>query len=186
LNSPNDLVYRSDGSLYFTDPPFGLPQTFDDRRKELPFSGVFRWSNGQLQRLATDLTGPNGIAFSPDEKVLYVTNWDSARKVVMQYDVAVDGTLTGGRVFADLTAAPGEEALDGIKVDASGNLFVSGPGGVWIFSPDGRHVGTIQAPELPANMAWGGADGKTLFMTGRTSVYRMSVRTGGPRRQTSN
>jgi gluconolactonase len=181
LNSPNDLVYKADGSLYFTDPPFGLPKVYDDPRKELPYSGVFRWSDGRLQLLATDLAGPNGLAFSPDEKFLYVTNWDTAHKVVTRYEVAADGTLRNGRVFFDLTSAPGEEALDGIKVDRSGNLFVSGPGGVWIVSAEGRPLGTIRAPELPANMAWGDADGRTLYMTGRTSVYRLRLQVGGAR-----
>jgi gluconolactonase len=181
LNSPNDLVYKSDGSLYFTDPPFGLPKAYDDPRKELPYSGVFRWSDGRLQLLATDLAGPNGLAFSPDEKFLYVTNWDTAHKVVTRYEVAADGALRSGRVFFDMTSAPGEEALDGIKVDRSGNLFVSGPGGVWIVSAEGRHLGTIRAPELPANMAWGDADGRTLYMTGRTSVYRLRLQVGGAR-----
>ena len=178
LNSPNDLVYKSDGSLYFTDPPFGLPKAFDDSRKELPYSGVFRWANGAVQLVARDLTGPNGIAFSPDEKSLYVTNWDTAHKVVMRYDVNGDGTLANGCVFFDMTGAPGDEALDGLKVDRAGNLFVSGPGGVWIISPDGRHLGTIKAPELPANMAWGDADGKTLYLTARTGLYRLRVTTG--------
>jgi len=181
LNSPNDLVYKSDGSLYFTDPPFGLPKAFDDPRKELSFSGVYRLSDGRLQLVARDLTGPNGIAFSPDERFLYVTNWDTAHKVVMRYDVLADGSLTAGRVFFDMTSAPGEEALDGMKVDRDGNLFVSGPGGVWIISADGRHLGTIRAPELPANMAWGDADGRTLYFTARTSVYRIRL-LGGPKR----
>src|SRR4029079_19199095 len=105
-----------------------------------PFSGVYRWSNGQLQLLATDMTGPNGVAFSPDEKYLYVGNWDEKRKVVMRYAVNSDGTLSDGRVFFDMTSAAGEDAIDGIKVDQQGNLYVSGPGGVWILSPDGKHL----------------------------------------------
>ncbi|HYT68719.1 MAG TPA: SMP-30/gluconolactonase/LRE family protein [Vicinamibacterales bacterium] len=173
LNSPNDLVYKSDGALYFTDPPFGLPKAFDDPRKELPFSGVFRLADGKLTVVASDLKGPNGIAFSPDEHYLYVTNWDTSRKIVMRYEVAADGSLANGCVFFDITGAPGEEALDGVKVDPAGNLFVSGPGGVWIISAAGRHLGTIRAPELPANMAWGDADGRTLYMTARTGVYRL-------------
>ena len=178
LNSPNDLVYKSDGALYFTDPPFGLPKAFDDPRKELPYSGVFRLADGELTLIARDLTGPNGIAFSPDEQYLYVTNWDVAHKVVMRYEVATDGSLANGRVFFDMTGAAGEEALDGLEVDRVGNLFVSGPGGVWVLSADGRHLGTIRAPELPANMAWGDADGRTLYFTARTGIYRMRVTTG--------
>jgi gluconolactonase len=173
LNSPNDLVYRSDGTLYFTDPPFGLPKFFDDPMKELPYSGVYSWRDGALRLEATDLTGPNGVAFSPDERFLYVTNWDTAKKVVMRYPVAADGRLGAGQVFFDLTGAPGEEALDGIKVDQAGNLFVSGPGGAWIISPAGKHLGTIKAPELPANFAWGDTDGQTLYMTARTGLYRI-------------
>jgi gluconolactonase len=181
LNSPNDLVYKSDGALYFTDPPFGLPKVFDDPRKELPYSGVFRLADNRLTLVAKDLTGPNGLGFSPDEKYLYVTNWDTAHKVVMRYEVTADGGLTNGRVFFDMTGAPGEEALDGMKIDRAGNLFVSGPGGVWILSPDGRHLGTIRMPELPANMAWGDADGRTLYFTARTGIYRMRVAIGaGP------
>ena len=118
LNSPNDLVYKSDGALYFTDPPFGLPKFFDDPRKELPFSGVFRVADGHVQLLTTDLTGPNGLAFSPDERFLYVDNWDVARKVIMRYPVQADGALGPGEVFFDLTVSePGEEAFDGLKVD---------------------------------------------------------------------
>ncbi len=155
LNSPNDLVYRSDGTLFFTDPPFGLPKFFDDPRKELPFSGVYSIYKGKLQLLTTELTGPNGIAFSPDERYLYVGSWDEKKKVVMRYEVKPDGTLANGRVFFDMTSAPGEDALDGIKVDQQGNLYVSGPGGLWLLSPEGKHLGTIKAPRHIHNMAWG-------------------------------
>lgn len=179
LNSPNDLVYKSDGALYFTDPPFGLPKAFDDSRKELPYSGVFRLADGRLTLVANELTGPNGIAFSPDEHYLYVTDWDTLHKVVMRYEVNRDGTLAAGRVFFDMTSAAGQEALDGMKVDRAGNLFVSGPGGVWVLSPEGRHLGTIRLPELPANMAWGDADGRTLYFTARTGIYRMRLATAG-------
>ena len=181
LNSPNDLVYRSDGTLYFTDPPFGLPKVYDDPRKELPFSGVFCLCQGKLRLVSKDLLGPNGLAFSPDEKFLYVDNWDVKKKVVMRYEVKSDGTLSEGRVFFDMTGAPGEEALDGMKVDQSGNLYVSGPGGVWILSPQGKHLGMIQPTELPANMAWGDEDGRTLYMTARTSVYRIRLNIPGIR-----
>ena len=175
LNSPNDLVYRSDGTLYFTDPPFGLPNFFDDPAKELPFSGVFRWKDGELKLVAKDLKGPNGIAFSPDEKTLYVSNWDEQKKVVMRYDVAADGSLSNGSIFADVASAPGEEALDGLKVDAKGKVFVSGPGGVWIFSPAGARLGLLKFPELPANFAWGNDATDTLYLTARTSVYRLRL-----------
>ena len=181
LNSPNDLVYRSDGALYFTDPPFGLPQAYDDPRKELPYSGVFCLINGELKLVSTDLKGPNGIAFSPDEHYLYVGNWDPEKKVVMRYEVQPDGTLANGRVFYDMTAAPGEDAIDGIKVDQRGNLYVSGPGGIWVLSPDADHLGTLVGPEAPHNMAWGDADGKTLYMAAQTGLYRIRLNIPGVR-----
>ncbi len=181
LNSPNDLVYRSDGALYFTDPPFGLPKFFDDPRKELPYSGVFCLIHGELKLVSTDLAGPNGIAFSPDERYLYVGNWDPSRKVVMRYEVHADGALTNGRVFFDMTAAPGEDALDGIKVDQRGDLYVSGPGGLWIVSPDGKHLGTLRGPEHPHNMAWGDDDGRTLYLAAQTGVYRIRLGVAGAR-----
>jgi gluconolactonase len=181
LNSPNDLVYRSDGALYFTDPPFGLPKFFDDARKELPYSGVFCLIGGKLKLVNRDLAGPNGLAFSPGEKYLYVDNWDVKRKVVMRYEAQPDGTLTKGQVFFDMTSGPGEEALDGLKVDQKGNVYVSGPGGVWILSPEGRHLGTLKGPELPANFAWGDADARTLYMTARTGLYRIRLEVPGIR-----
>lgn len=181
LNSPNDLVYRSDGTLYFTDPPFGLPRFFEDARKELPFSGVYRVRNGIVSLAANELDGPNGIAFSPDEKFLYVSNWDVAKKVIMRYEVDAQGVLSDGMVFFDMTGAPGEEALDGLKVDELGNIYSSGPGGLWIISPEGRHLGTIRGPELAANFAWGDEDGRTLYMTARTSLYRIRLNVAGIR-----
>lgn len=181
LNSPNDLVYRSDGTLFFTDPPFGLPKFHDDPRKELPYSGVFSLYKGKLKPVSKDLKGPNGIALSPDEKVLYVGNWDPEKKVVMRYSVDSEGNLSDGRVFFDMTHAPGEDAIDGIKVDQQGNLYVSGPGGIWILSPEGKHLGTIIAPKHPHNLAWGGEDGKTLYMTARDTLYRMPLKLAGIR-----
>jgi gluconolactonase len=179
LNSPNDLVYRSDGALFFTDPPFGLPKFYADPRKETPFSGVYSIFHGRLQLLVQDLSGPNGIAFSPDEKVLYVGNWDEKRKVVMRYDVLPDATLAGGKLFFDMTSAPGQDAIDGIKVDQAGNLYVSGPGGLWVISPAGNHLGTIIAPKHIHNMAWGDEDGKTLYLCARGSLYRMRLNIAG-------
>ncbi len=179
LNSPNDLVYRSDGALYFTDPPFGLPQFFDDPRKELSFSGVFCLIQGQLKLVTSDLNGPNGLAFSPDEKYLYVDNWDVKRKVIMRYEAQPDGTLSNGQVFFDATSEPGEDAWDGMKVDQKGNLYLSGPGGLWIISPDGKHLGTIVGPEHPHNLAWGGEDHKTLYLAAQTGIYRITVNIPG-------
>jgi gluconolactonase len=185
LNSPNDLVYKSDGALYFTDPFFGLPRFEQDPRREQAHAGIYRLAGGRVQLLSTELKGPNGIAFSPDERFLYVANWDEQKKIVMRWVVKSDGTLQHGRVFFDMTAAPGEEALDGLKVDRAGNLYVSGPGGVWILSPEGRHLGTLRAPELPANFAWGDADGRTLYLTARTGVYRIRLNNPGIRPGTS-
>jgi len=183
LNSPNDLVYRSDGAVYFTDPPFGLPKVYDDPRKELPFSGVFRARDGKVTLLASDLRGPNGIAFSPDEKFLYVANWDPAAKVVLKYPVKRDGTLGAPTTFADLTAeVPGEEALDGVKVDRDGNLYLAAPDGLRIYAADGRHLGTVTAPRPVHNLAWGGVDGHTLYLTARDRLYRLPLLTDGARR----
>jgi gluconolactonase len=181
LNSPNDLVYRSDGALYFTDPPFGLPKFFDDPRKELSFSGVFCLINGELKLVTTDLTGPNGLAFSPDEKYLYVDDWDDKRKVIMRYEVHPDGTLSNSKVFLDATSEAGEDAWDGMKIDQQGNLYAAGPGGLWIISPEGKHLGTIVGPENPHNLAWGDEDGKTLYLCAKTGLYRIRVNTPGIR-----
>jgi gluconolactonase len=181
LNSPNDLVFRSDGTLYFTDPPFGLPGVFDDPDKELPFSGVFRAKDGQVELVTDELEGPNGLAFSPDERYLYVGNWDPERKVVMRYEMNADGSTAPGEVFFDMTDAPGEDAIDGVKVDQSGNLFVCGPGGVWVISPDGEELGLLRLPEDPHNLAWGDDDARTLYITALTSVYRIRLAIPGVR-----
>jgi gluconolactonase len=168
--------------LYFTDPPFGLPKFYDDPRRELAYSGVYRWNRGSLQLLARNLEGPNGIAFSPDEKFLYVGNWDPAAKTVTRYPVHRDGRVGRGEVFIDLTQqVPGEEALDGIKVDVRGNLYLSAPGGVWIFNSAGKHLGTITAPKPVHNFAWGGADGKTLYLCARSALYRVPLLVEGVR-----
>jgi gluconolactonase len=183
LNSPNDLVYKSDGALYFTDPPFGLPKFFDDPRKELPYSGVFRVSpdGKQVKLLTTELKGPNGLAFSPDEKYFYLDNWDEKKKIIMRYEVNSDGTLANGKVFFDMTSAAGEDSLDGLKIDQKGNLYVSGPGGLWIISPEGKHLGTIIGPEHPHNFAWGDDDGKSLYLCARTGLYRIRLNLPGIR-----
>jgi gluconolactonase len=181
LNSPNDLVYRSDGTLYFTDPPFGLPKAFVDPAKELPFSGVYMVRDGQVTLLAKELSGPNGIAFSPDERYLYVDNWDLKRKVLMRYEVAADGTLSNGKVFYDFTSHPEPVGLDGIKVDQRGNVYVSAPGGIWILTPEGQALGRIEPPEHDANFAWGDADGKALYLTASTGLYRIRLDVAGVR-----
>ena len=205
LNSPNDLVYRSDGTLFFTDPPFGLPKFFNDPRKQLGFSGVYSIYKGKLQLVSKDFTGPNGIAFSPDEKFLYVGNWPRSltgqelrkedepaneigdqHKAIMRYEVERDGTLKNGKLFFDFTNAAGEDGLDGIKVDQKGNLYVSGPGGLWVISPEGKHLGTIITPRHAHNMAWGDADGKTLYLCARSGLYRIRLNIAGVRPQTVN
>jgi len=200
LNSPNDLVYRSDGTLFFTDPPFGLPKFFNDARKQLPFSGVYSIYKGKLQLVSKDFTGPNGIAFSPNEKYLYVGNWPRSlvgqelrkedepvgeigdkHKAIMRYEVQPDGTLKNGKVFFDFTSAPGEDGLDGIKVDQKGNLYVSAPGGLWVISPEGKHLGTIITPKHAHNFNWGDADGKTLYLCARSGLYRIRLNIAGVR-----
>ena len=179
LNSPNDLVYRSDGTLFFTDPPFGLPKFHSDPRRELPYSGVYSVHDGRVQLVSTDFSGPNGLAFSPDEKFLYVGNWDEKKKVVNRYPVNPDGTLGSGQLFFDMTSAPGEDAIDGIKVDRYGNLYVSGPGGLWILSAEGKHLGTLHGPEHPHNLAWGDADGQALYLAAQTGIYRLRLAVQG-------
>ncbi|MCB0517786.1 MAG: SMP-30/gluconolactonase/LRE family protein [Saprospiraceae bacterium] len=182
LNSPNDLVLKSDGTVYFTDPPYGLPTNYSDPRKETPHQGVYRIKNGQAELLSTDLGGPNGIAFSPDEKYLYVGNWDIRdiwnTKTVWRFPVMENGMLGKGEVFFNFDQTPESEAIDGIKVDLEGNVFVSAPGGIWVLSPAGKLLGKISGPERPANMAWGD-DGKTLYLTAHTGLYKMQVKTGG-------
>ncbi|MCL5746277.1 MAG: SMP-30/gluconolactonase/LRE family protein [Acidobacteria bacterium] len=181
LNSPNDAVYKSDGALYFTDPPYGLAKEDRDPKKELHFNGIYRLSGGQLQLIYEDLSRPNGIAFSPDEKILYVANSDEKRKIWMRFDVMPDGMIANGKVFHDVTSQTAEGLPDGMKVDSKGNLYCSGPGGIWIFSPQGKHLGTIKPAEVPANCAWGDNDGKTLYMTARTGLYRVRLNIRGIR-----
>jgi gluconolactonase len=178
FNSPNDLVYRSDGTLFFTDPPYGLLKQNDDPAKELKFNGVFRYAAGKLTPIVKDLNLPNGIAISPDEKTLYVDNSDPKKRIWMRYDLAADGSVSNGKVFADVTAEKEDGVPDGFKVDSQGNVWSSGPAGIWVFSPDGKHLGTIKTPEVPANCNWGD-DGKTLYITAVTSVYRIKLTVAG-------
>jgi gluconolactonase len=188
LNSPNDIVVKSDGSIYFTDPPYGVqPATPGTVRpagwwthsipgKEQPCHGVYRITpDGALHLLVDDFALPNGLAFSPDESVLYID--DSAHKHIRAFDVRPDGTLTGSRVLLDMASEdPG--VPDGLKVDVRGNVFCTGPGGIWVCRPDGGLLGRIVLAELPANLAWG-EDGSVIFATARTSVYRLPTRTRG-------
>lgn len=178
LNSPNDLVFGSDGSLYFTDPPYGLEGLEESPLRELDFNGVYRLRpSGDLELLNAEQSRPNGIALSPDESTLYVANSDTSQAVLMAYDLDDDG-VSNPRVFYDVTDAEAGGVPDGIKVDVAGNVFATGPGGVWVFDPDGTHLGTIQPTENPANIAWGD-DGRTLYMTARTGLYRVSLTTEG-------
>jgi gluconolactonase len=174
LNSPNDVVCRSDGSVWFTDPPFGLPGMAADPGRELDFSGVFRVApDGAVTLVDGGLAGPNGIAFSPDERTLYVGNWDPEAKVVVRYGLSDAGEVLDREVLFDMTGAPGEDAIDGIKVDVEGNLYVCGPGGIWVLSPAGERLDLIELPEAPHNLAFGGEDGRDLYVTALTSVYRL-------------
>jgi len=187
LSSPNDLVYRSDGSLYFTDPPYGLRWQNDfDPEKELKVNGVYRIpralaqkpgappASADLQLLISDLPRPNGIAFSPDEKYLYVDNTEP-KKIWMRYRVQPDGSLTEPRLLFDATSDRRPGAPDGMKVDVEGNIYSAGPGGVWIISPEGKALGTLVMPERVSNVAWGEADRKTLYITASSSVYRVHL-----------
>ena len=178
LNSPNDAAYASDGRLYFTDPGSALEGRDASPLRELDFNGIYRLSpDGELELLYRDQSRPNGIALSPDESVLYVANSDPEQKVWMAYDLGEDG-VSNPRVFFDVNDQTAEGAADGLKVDESGNLFATGPGGVWVIAPDGTHLGTIMPDEVPANVAWGD-DGRTLYMTARTGLYRIRLTTGG-------
>ncbi len=179
LNSPNDLVYKSDGALYFTDPTGGLRGRDNDKKRELTFQGVYLLKDGKLQVVVKDLALPNGLAFSPDEKYLYVDN--SVKKTIMRYDVATDDTLSKGKVFADMTAERGGGNPDGMKIDKKGNIYCTGPGGVLIYSPDGKYLGKISTPEVASNLAWGDAEGKTLYVTARASLYRIRLSVPGIR-----
>ncbi len=183
LNSPNDLVYKSNGDLYFTDPPYGLPKNWDDPGRELDFCGVYRLSvDGKLTLLTREMTRPNGLAFSPDEETLYVAQSYPKSAIWMAFPVKTDGTLEKGRILADVTSlvgtAPG--LPDGLKVDSSGILFATGPGGIHILAPDGKMLGRIEIGEATSNCAWGD-DGSTLYITADMYLCRIKTKTKGAR-----
>ena len=184
LSSPNDLVVKRDGSVYFTDPPYGITKTKD---RELPFSGIFRITvDGKLLLLEKGMPFPNGLAFSPDETRLYVV--DSEANQIHVFDVALDGSLGKSRLFAEIKLAGHREGPDGIKVDRRGNVFATGPDGVWILGPKGQLLGKIPTPEVPANLAFGGINESTLYITARTGLYRIQLKTapGQPERRAHN
>ena len=182
FNSPNDSVFMKNGDLYFTDPPYGLPLKNDDPKKELPFNGVYRLAkDGTVTLLTKEMTYPNGIALSPDEKTLYVANSDPKLAIWKAFPVKPDGTLGEGKVFFDATnlVGPANKGLpDGMKVDSSGNIFATGPGGVFIFSSEGKHLGTIETDEATANCGWGD-DGSTLYITADMYLARVRLKTKG-------
>lgn len=175
FNSPNDVIVGPEGALYFTDPTLDLVA---GEKQEIPFQGVYRLDDkGSVQLLTKDLTQPNGLAFSPDGKQFYID--DSAQKNIRVYDVAADGVLANGRIFGEEPGEKHEGVPDGIKVDKDGNLFVTGPKGIWVWDAKGNHLGTIAMPEQPANLAWGDKDYRTLYITATTSVYRLETKTTG-------
>lgn len=175
LNSPNDVIVGPDGALYFTDPTLDLVA---GEKQEIPFQGVYRLDDGGNLRLLTrDLTQPNGLAFSPDGKKFYVD--DDKERNIRVYDVTAGGSLTNGRIFGDEHGEKGEGVPDGIKVDEKGNVFATGPKGIWIWDAAGNHLGTIVMPEQPANLAWGDSNYSTLYITATTSVYRLETKTRG-------
>jgi gluconolactonase len=175
LNTPNDVVVGPDEALYFTDPTLDF---VTGEKQELPFQGVYRLDDkGKLQLLTKDLTQPNGLAFSPDGKHFYVD--DSEQRNIRVYDFLPDSSLSNGRIFAEEPGGKGDGVPDGMKVDEGGNIFVTGPGGIWIWSPNGHHLGTILMPEQPANLNWGDKDYRTLYITATTSIYRLETKTRG-------
>jgi gluconolactonase len=175
LNSPNDVVTGPDGAIYFTDPTLDL---VEGQQQELPFQGVYRLdASGRVALLTKDLTQPNGLAFSPDGKRLYVD--DSEQRNIRVYDVGPEGALSHGRIFGEEPGGKNDGVPDGIKVDHEGNLFVTGPRGIWVWDPQGHHLGTIEMPEQPANLAWGDKDYQTLYITATSAVYRLPTKTRG-------
>lgn len=177
FNGTNDVVVKRDGAIYFTDTFGGLRKRGDDPRKEIPINAVYRWKDGQVDQLVTDMDNTNGLAFSPDEKLLYVNA--SRDNYIRVYDVREDGTLANGRMFADLRGHAEKGVTDGMKVDTRGNIYVTGPGGIWVLTPGGQHIGTIQVAERPINLAFGDDDRRSLYITAHCGLYRARVKIPG-------
>ena len=177
FGGPNDVVVKSNGAIYFTDTYGAFRLRDKDPRKELDHTGVYMWKDGKLSLLVKDMPMVNGLAFSPDEKYLYVNG--SRDNYVNRYEVKPDGTLTNGKLFIDLSKETERGITDGMRVDTKGNLYETGPGGVWIISPDGKHLGTIHAPEQATNVGFGDPDKKTLYIAARTGIYKIRVLTPG-------
>lgn len=182
FNSPNDLVFHSNGDLYFTDPPYGMAKQFEDPGREIPYQGVFRRSrSGEVTLLTKEMTRPNGLAFSPDEKLLYVAQSDPEAAIWRVFDVKADGTIGNSRVLLDVTSSvkTRKGLPDGMKVDTEGNLFATGPGGVLVITPQGKHLGTIFTGQATSNCAFGGEDGRTLYMTADMYLMRVQLNAKG-------
>lgn len=173
LNSPNDVVVKSDGAIYFTDPPFGV----GEEEQELSFSGVYRWKDNQLILLFDGFDRPNGIVFSPDEQYLYVNNTTSGE--IIGFEVSDSGELQNEQKFAEVGEAAESGAADGMTVDTEGRIYSTGPGGIYIFAPDGQEVEMIDLPERATNLAWGGENNNLLFITTPSAVYRLAMNTEG-------
>lgn len=183
LNGVNDLVYKRDGSLYFTDPIWTAG--FRERRErripipqpDLDYGGVYMLKDRKLKLLTKDVEGLNGLTFSPDEKYLYLAN--DTKKTIMRFDVQPDGSIANGQVFIDMSSDPAPGVPDGMKVDERGNVYCAGPGGIWIISPEGKHLGTLVFPDNPSNLAFGDDDGKTLYVTAGPGIYRIRLNIPG-------
>jgi gluconolactonase len=173
----NDVVVKNDDAIYFTDGFGGLRHTTSDPRKELDFNGVYMLKDGKVSLVIKDIPNTNGLAFSPDQKILYANG--SRDRYVKRYDVLPDDTLSNGRMLIDMNSDPARGITDGLRVDIHGNLWETGPGGIWVIAPDGKHIGTIPTPELAANVEFGDADRKTLYIAARTSIYKIRVKVPG-------